>query len=229
MRNLFASINQIPSEVFSVIPEHLGEDKEDKSLITMSHVCRGWRELLIAYPSLWVRLDCAITNKTRVYIERSKSSPLEISLRDCRSTDYHEDAFLLFVPHISRLKSLNIYGSGKLLQNLKPHLSCPIPLLRKITISLTCSPDPTLDTTFSNAGLPSLRSLSLAGFVTDLPRKNLLKLTTFALSQDIGGRIPITQLLDFFEEAHHLRDITLRDSIPTSSNAPPGRVVSLPT
>jgi len=37
-----------------------------------------------------------------------------------------------------------------------------------------------------------------------------------------------SQLLDFFEDAQHLREITLNQSIPTSSDAPPGRVVRLP-
>ena len=55
-----------------------------------------------------------------------------------------------------------------------------------------------------------------------------MKLTTFKLSHVPEDKITITQLLDFFEDAHHLRDITLNQSIPTSSNTPPGRVVSLP-
>jgi len=227
MKNNFAPINRIPSEVFSVIPEHLDEDELDENLIMLTHVCRGWRELLVARPSLWARLDCTNTDKTRVYIERSKSTPLELSLQNM-DIPYHGDVFHLVVPYISRLKSLTIRGIGDLLQHLTPYISCPIPLLRELTIDFICNPSPILESTLSNGDLSSLHSLRLAGVITILPWKNLSKLTTFELSRVPEGTISTTQLLDFFEDARHLRVIMLEDSIPTSSNAPPGRVVSLP-
>jgi len=228
MKNDFAAINRLPSDVFSLIPEYLEQNDMDKGLIAMSHVCHSWRELFVARPSLWVRLDCASSVKTRVYIERSKSSPLELSLYKHGDTAYVEDAVLLAVPHISRLKSLSIDGRPGLLQILTPYLSCSIALLRELTIAFNSNPTPVLDTALFNGDLSSLRSLSLAGVITHLPWKNLSKLTTFELSRVPEDKISITQLLDFFEDAHHLKDITLRHSIPTSSNAPPGRVVSLP-
>ena len=221
-------INRIPSEVFSLIPEYLEGGELDENLITMSHVCRGWRELLIARPSLWAHLDCTNTDKTRVYIERSKSSPLEISLIDHWDTPYRGDVFLLVVPHISRVRSLSIDAMEDLLKDLTQHLSSPAPLLRELTINLGCDPVPVLNNALFNGDLLSLRSLHLGGVIPDLPWKNLSKLTTFQLSRVPEGTIPVTQLLDFFEHAHHLRDITLHDSIPTSSNAPPERVAPPP-
>jgi len=228
MKNNLAPINQIPSEVFSLLPEYLEGYHGDEGLISMSHVCRSWRELLIARSSLWAHLDCKNTDKTRVYIERSKSSPLELSLFKYRSADYIEDGILLVVPHISRLKSLSIDGRVDLLRFLTPYLSCPIPLLRELTIAFNCDPAPVLDGMLFNGDLSSLCSLSLGGVITHLPWKNLSKLTTFELCRIPGDKISITQLLNFFEDANRLSDIMLRDSIPTLSNALPGRVVSLP-
>jgi len=148
MKNSFAPINKIPSDVFSLIPGYWEDNDElDENLITMTHVCRGWRELLIARPSLWDRLGCTNTNKTRVYIERSKSSPLELSLYKHGDATYLDDAFILVVPHITRLKSLNVEGTGTLLQSLAPYLSCPTPLLGELTIELVCHPTPLLDHT----------------------------------------------------------------------------------
>ena len=200
----------------------------DENLITLTHVCRGWRELLIAHSSLWAHLDCKNTEKTRMYIERSKTSPLKTSLYEHGTAAYAEDAFLLVVPHISRLESLIIDGTVDPLRNLTPHLSCPIPLLRELTINLTCNPTPVLENTLFDGDLSSLYSLSLAGVITHLPWKNMSKLTTFTLSHVPDGKISITELLDFFANTRHLRDITLDQSIPASSNALPGRVVSLP-
>jgi len=48
MKNNFAPISRIPPDVFSLIPEYLEKDHLDENLITMTHVCRYWRELLIA-------------------------------------------------------------------------------------------------------------------------------------------------------------------------------------
>ena len=227
MKNNFAPISKIPSDIFSLIPEYLDDDDEDENLVTMTHVCRGWRELLITRPSLWARLHCEDTDRTRVYIERSKSAPLKLSLYRRGAANYIEDAFLLAVPHLSRLKSLIALGPPDILQNLTPHISRPLPLLTKLTIKLTYGPPPVLNSALFNGDLSSLRLLSLTGVVTHLPWRNMSKLTTFVLCNVPEDKFSITQLLDFFEDAHHLRDITLRYSIPTSSDAPPGRVVSL--
>ena len=227
MKNNFAPISRIPSEIFSLIPGYWEGGDVDENLITMTHVCRGWRDLLIARPSLWTRLDCTNTDKTRIYIERSKSSPLELSLCKHQIT-YPEDAFLLVVPHISRLKSLSVDGAGDLLQDLTPYFSCPIPLLEELTIDLTGNPTPVLEGTLFDSDLSSLCSLSLLGVTTYLPWKGLSKLTTLKLCHVPEDTISVAHLLDFFEDAYHLRDITLNHSLPTSSNAPPERLVSLP-
>ena len=224
MKNNFAPISRIPPDVFFLIPEHL----QDGNLITMTHVCRGWRELLIARPSLWTYLDCMNADKASVYVKRSKSSPLRVIVYKDRDTAYLEDAFLSIVPHISRLKSLTFGGRTNILKTLTPHISCHIPLLRELKIILSCKPTPVLEGTLFNGDLSSLRTLCLAGIITHLPWKNLSELTTLTLSRIPTDEIFITRLLDFFVNAHRLKDITLIRSIPASSNTPPGRVVSIP-
>jgi len=164
MKNNFAPINRIPSDIFSLIPGHLEDDCKDENLVTMTHVCRAWRELLITRPPLWTRLDCANADKTWVYIERSKFSPLELSLYGYGDRVCLEAAFLWVVLHISRLRSLSIYGESILLENLTPHLSCLIPLLSKLTIS-NCDYFPVLSTMLFHSNLSSLRSLNLAGVI----------------------------------------------------------------
>ena len=225
MKNNLAPINRIPSEIFSFIPEHFERDFRDKDLIAMTH---SWRALLITHPSFWTRLDCTNTDETRVYIERSRSSPLELSLYDRGVTTFSKDAFLLVVPHISRIKSLAVDGTEDLLLTLTPPLSCPLPHLRELAIEILADPAPVLEGTLFNGDLSFLYSLTLDGVITNLPWKTLWKITTLNLSFVPEGNPSITEPLDFFEGACHLREITLHYSIPTSSNAPPDRVVSLP-
>ena len=78
-----------------------------------------------------------------------------------------------------------------------------------------------------NADFSSLCTLSLGGVITHLPWKNLSELTTFELWRVPGDKISVTQLLDFFVNAPFLDNIELH-SIPNLSDAPPGRVVSIP-
>jgi len=79
MKNAFATVNRIPQEVFSLIPEYCDAEEE---LVTLTHVCHGWRELFISRSSLWTSLDCTSVERTRVYLERSRTSPLEIRLTE---------------------------------------------------------------------------------------------------------------------------------------------------
>ena len=228
MKNNFAPVSKIPPAVISLIPAYLEDDEEDESLVAMTHVCRGWREPLITRPSLWTRLYCENTDRTRVYIERSKSAPLRLSLYRRRNANYIEDAFFLVLPHLGRVKSFIALGPANILQSLTPHISRSLPFLTELTIEIIYNPVPVLTSTLFNGDLSALRLLRLAGVVTHLPWRNMSKLTTFVLSRVPEDKISITQLLDFFEGARNLRDITLRHSVPTSSGARPGRVVSLP-
>ena len=73
-----------------------------------------------------------------------------------------------------------------------------------------------------------MRELSLTWVITRLPWKNLANLTTFILKRCPPGRDFVIRLLDFFENAPLLHTVVLEESIPDSSNAPPGRIVPLP-
>ena len=198
----------------------------------MTHVCHGWRELFISRSSLWASLDCLGVEKTRVYIERSKSFPLEVYLEKSEDGAYSNDALLSVAPHIDRLGSLTVCGPSALLTDLSKHFTCPTPLLRKLKIDLDfdCTRAPSFPESLFNGELSSLHRLSLSGFTTNLPWRNLANLTTFKLSHFPGTVGPpfTTRLLDFFESTPLLCEITLRHSIPASSDAPPERLVSLP-
>ncbi|KAF9454717.1 hypothetical protein P691DRAFT_655384 [Macrolepiota fuliginosa MF-IS2] len=55
--------------------------------VLVSHVCKRWRTMALATPSLWVHLDFqkgASLDKHRAFVERAKSAPLEITI-DCTS------------------------------------------------------------------------------------------------------------------------------------------------
>ena len=98
IKNTFAPINRVPPDVLSLIPDYF-EDEADEEPITLTHVCRHWREIFTSRGSLWTFLDCMDLDKTRVHLERSKASPLEI-LIDEDFAPSPDDALLLTVPHL---------------------------------------------------------------------------------------------------------------------------------
>ena len=224
MKNTFAPVNRIPEDVLSLIPSYCDTSEE---LITLTHVCRGWRERFISSSSLWTFLDCTNVEQTRVYLERSKTSPLELWLGEEEDASFLNDAFLLAVPHLNRLQSLTLSGCSDDLLQLIEHFDSPAPLLEELNLTFTCTENPVIQGPLFDGNF-SLRELRLSGVTTNLTWGNLSKLKTFDLRRVPSNKMSVTQLLNFFERAPLLRKLRLEDAFPTSSDAPSGRVVSLP-
>ena len=174
LKNSFAPINKIPPEILSLIPDYCDEDDIGRALVALTHVCRGWRDMLISRSSLRTTLDLMNAEKTRTYIQRSKSS-LKIYLyeNEAEGVTYLEDAFSLPMRHTRQLKSLEIRGHN-----------------------------PTFDSRLFGRDLPSLRELAILGTITWLPwnNVNMTNLRVFKL----GSWTPIygvTQLLDLLESS----------------------------
>ena len=225
VRNSFAPVNRIPPEILSFTPDYYSKGCPDQDLLVLTHVCRSWRNTFVSRSSLWTRLDFRNVGKTRTYIRRSKSSPLQIYLVDSDNTHSY-GAFSLVTPYIHRLKSMVIHAG--VLPDAIGHFCCRAPLLEELDISFTGSHAPVLDNALFRGDLSSLRKLSLDGVITYLPWNNLANLTTFVLKFCPPQRDFITRLLNVFECAPLLHTILLEHSIPTSSNAPPRRIISLP-
>jgi len=175
----------------------------------------------VSCPSLWINLDCVDLDKTRVYLERSKSSPIDLSLHSDRK--YLSNHFFKFLPRIAgRLKSLDIKGGPRHLRVISTYLHCPAPLLEELRIH--GDNDPVLPSTFLNGDLSPLHKLRLEDVCTELPWRNMANLTSFTLVH--GSPISASQYLDFFESAPHLRSVCLYSTTPITG-IQNGRLVPL--
>ena len=225
-RNGLAPINRIPPEVLALLPDFL-----DRGPVKLTHVCRAWREIFASRSSLWTNFNCENIDKTRVYLERSKSSPINVFLERSEGL-YYCDPFLQIVPHaIPRLKSLVIEGSPKSLPGITTQLSLPAPLLETLKIEARGGygqpPYVAINPTLFGGELPSLRVLHLRCIRTELPWRNMANLTSFTLDNVFRlSSGEVSQFLDFFESAPRLRKIHLKSATPTS-RAEDGRLVSL--
>jgi len=192
-----------------------------KDVIALTHVCRAWREIFTSRSSLWTDFDCADVDKTRVYFERSKSSPIINLSLDRGEHIFPDDPFLEIVPRaLHRLKSLSIRGTLKNLQDITAHLFLPAPHLEHLSIDCGCKPgsgrNPVLTNALFSGDLSSLRTLHLRCVRTELPWRNMSNLTSFTLGYTFSGEVSVKQLVDFFEGAPRLRRIELTSATPTS-------------
>ena len=203
-------------------------DNRDKNIIALTHVCRAWRQVFVSRSSLWADIDCMNANKTLVYLKRSRSFPINLSLSRVRNLSPH-DHFIQTVPHvIGRIKSIYIQGTLENLQGITTHLSHPAPTLEDMSIigGREFGPEdvPILIPTLFGGDLSSLRKLCLEYVRTELPWRNMVNLTSLRLVNT--SPISTDQLLDFLEGAFNLRDVDFCFKTPTSGDQN-GRLVSL--
>ena len=168
--------------------------------------------------------------QTRIYLERSKSSPIDLSLKRSEGV-FPDDPLFQIIPHATgRLKSLSIRGTPEDIEVITSHLSHPAPLLECLSIYAgyrdLSDRHPALTSTLFNGDLSSLRILHLGFARTELPWRNMVNLTSFRLAHTPPGTVTAGQLLDFFQNAPHLREVTLTFATPTAG-AQNGRLVSM--
>jgi hypothetical protein len=233
-RNRLAPVNRIPPEILALVPDFWNDDDDDddrdQDIITLTHVCRVWREVFTSRSSLWTSLNCENKDQAHVYLERSKSLPVNLSL--CPDDDLPTcHPFFKIIPRaIGRLGSLSIEVMPEDLQAITAHLSHPAPLLEELSICCDSGYDahrnPVLTPALFNGDLSSLRKLRLECVRTELPWKNMANLTSFKLAHTPPDEVTVRQLLDFFEGAPRLRTVDLH-SVTLAPSAHNGRLVSL--
>ena len=181
---------------------------------------------------MWADLECQKLNadKTRAYLERSKSSPINLQLHEEGDLSPH-NPFPQIVSHAAgRLKSLIVNGTPRNLPAIATHLSQPAPLLEFLSIGgnheFEPQRNPVLATALFNGDLSSLRGLCLQSVRTELPWRNMVNLTSFELGRTKPDHVTIRELLGFFESTPHLSRVKLFYATPTSG-AQNGRLVSL--
>jgi len=87
----------------------------------------------VSRPALWTNLDCVDADKTRVYLERSKSSPINLWLNSYYGA--LSDAFFDHIPGATgRLKSMDVNVEPGELELVSASLSHPAPLLEVLSM-----------------------------------------------------------------------------------------------
>jgi len=104
--NTFPEINRLPPEILAFkIPSFL---TEHKNLVFTTHVCRHWRNTILASPSLWSSLDNEMMHKDLVaaYIDRCGGTPLDVNFSS--ESDKNTSFLKTVVLHSSHIHGIRI-------------------------------------------------------------------------------------------------------------------------
>ena len=132
----------------------------ERDLINATAICQHWRTILLSFPRLWCNLS-GPPSKIRAYVQRSKSTPIEVEL-------FPPELAELIAPHASRLVGLTVELNGEPsgFNQVIEHLSHPIPTLHSLRI-LADRPYDVLEfpSDLQSTFCPYLRRLKIAGIL----------------------------------------------------------------
>ncbi|KDQ24936.1 hypothetical protein PLEOSDRAFT_1107859 [Pleurotus ostreatus PC15] len=144
-----APIDRLPVEIlcdiFSICDETPG-NQPCGSKVTLSHVCRRWRGVVLCMPVLWSRISVQKPNQTSVervtaHFRRSGSYPISLAIIETVSASLEQrDAITCLLPmirtHASQIKSLCLRlrtSAGDFVTHLN---GCQFPRLEALECSL---------------------------------------------------------------------------------------------
>ena len=243
LESILQPINRLPKDIFILIPRFFTREKGDSwedytyfpmngSLVTMTHVCRSWRNVLFSTPSLWTQLDFSrSTNSQQAkdFLRRSGGLPLDIH-QFLEDPDHIEPFLSTTLRNLSRLRRLDINLCLYDFERLLGRFLTSAPVLEDLKISNDANiteEDIKFPSTIFGGRLPRLTSLSLCSLRTDLRGLNLPSLTRFSFRT--GTKTSVRNLTSFFQRCPLLEFIQICFDLytPEPPTAPPKKRVHL--
>ena len=212
-------INRLPKDIFILLPRFFTREEGDYDtfpmnipLITMTHVCRSWRTVLLSTPTLWTQIDFSTfkSKQAKGFMSRSGKQLLDI-YQLIESEDDEEPFPSITLRNIYRLRQLEITSFHQTLEGVLTRFTRPAPELKHLEITndfnTTDRDMKFLGTTFEGR-LPKFLSLSLHFLCTDFRAFNFPSLTRFDFTT--GTKIAVRDLTSFFERCPLLEFIQIR-------------------
>jgi hypothetical protein len=139
LKNLLQSVNRLPPEILSRIARHVpdADERDARSIIPITHVCRYWRKSIISTPENWTSIYSGSFGLAKLSLQRCKAAPLKLLL-DTRKVKRNPRFSDLIKPYIQNTETLRL-----------SHIST----VEELEQTLQKFP----------RSIPSLRSLSLTG------------------------------------------------------------------
>ena len=231
-------INRLPKDIFTLIPRFFTREDWDcdpfpmnPPLITMTHVCRSWRTVLLSTPGLWTQIDFSVSEskQAKCFMGRCEGEFLDVYQAITSADD--EEPFLSTTLHnMHRLRRLEISSLHQDLERVLTRFTRSAPELKHLEIgndSGTTFRDMKFHDTIFEGQLPKLHTLSLHSLHTDLRGFTFPSLKRFNFST--GTETSVRDLTSFFELCPLLEFIQIRlYYMPHLPMPPPKNRIRLP-
>ncbi|KAF9451523.1 hypothetical protein P691DRAFT_723992 [Macrolepiota fuliginosa MF-IS2] len=223
------TINSLPPELLSSIFLHLWQVRRHQQLlpfqVTISRVCRHWRQIAISTPTLWSTItlfSSASLPCVDEWLARSGATPLDVRL-DIYDADYRGDVDAVWIEKVLASVASNVHRFRNLLVftyqevnlyhilQLFQHVEAPLmETLRVYTGRYDAGNNPTPPTAF-NGGLPKL---AIAAFEPLQCLPPLTSITTLHLNV-VGRetRLRFDRLVEILQMPQGLITLSLRGPI----------------
>ena len=221
-------VNRLPPELLVAITTFI---TDQSTIFRLATVCRYWHNVLTETTTLWTSIDCRSTSRTVILLQRSKTSPIDLTVD---RASYAPGAIAFVSSHTHRIRSINVILSTRELEAFRYLLHGPAPILKVMRLQGQNEnfPPPTLFlphySSFFRGHFPTLRTLHLEGYPLDLARSVPMMtngLTTLVL--DNRGNHQLRDLLEYLEHCQKLE--CLKINLPDLQGiVPSSRIVSLP-
>jgi len=133
LMNTIAGIDRLPPEVLALIPAYLPSPRE---LISVTHVCRRWRNVFVASPSLWTALNNKEMHHDALAAYLARCGGAEIDLTFCTNRDKNLAFLQLVAPRSIQIRSMKIPSiPWSHISEISDFFSLPLPLLRQVEVS----------------------------------------------------------------------------------------------
>ena len=207
--NLFQPVTRLPPEILSRIAQcSLCDDAvvDARPIIPLTHVCRYWRESITSDPANWTLISPFSKHLMASTLERAKATALQATLEPRNDLAFHR----VLAPYTQNIRTLRFNGLTTIeeLTQMLPGFPQSTPSLRSLRLSFGArvvwdqSVDPFESLT------PTLRRLEWVDIPLYPSVLRLKSLTVFNYIR-VGLELPLDALLDFLEENHSLKSVTL--------------------
>ncbi|KAI0284063.1 hypothetical protein BC826DRAFT_170889 [Russula brevipes] len=232
-RNTLAPISVLPPEVlariFHLVAGSPWQKQESLRWISVTHVCRHWRQVALDDSSLWAKISGRMASTTWIseMLARARNAPLAIDLLETPDAE----TLAMFTAHFAHTHEFRLRGlvTPHFDDSIREICSLEAPALEHFELGVRVAPPVTfLRAPFFNGMAPKLRTFSLSQIHVPwsfIPRGQLtqLKITLFGEGEPIAGGPSLgdsNSLIDLLINCPVLEILVLESCLPQSITRP---------
>jgi len=232
LRNPLKAVNRLPREIIAMCAAFVPRT-DPKPIVSLTHVCRYWREAIISSPRNWTLIGSGWQRLVPLCLERAGETPLAvgISVPSIKEKKNFVRALLPRIPRISHLSLAGFSSIEKVADDLPAFFASPMTDLTSLELDQRKAPterfpsneDPAPPLFRSVSKLTSLRLFRIPLYPA------LFNIASLVELQLTDYKIPLQKFIGFLESNFSLEIVVLNiEFVKGSVSTAPEINASLP-